>query len=72
MKLKTVGNAVDGACRIEGMLHSLALRKDELEKNQSKIEGKVMELMQELKNSLIGDDDVAVIVSSSSLLNPIL
>jgi len=64
--ITTVGNAVDGACRIEGMLHSLALRKNELVKNQSKIEGKVSELMQELQKSIIRDNDLTVINSSSS------
>ena len=64
--ITTVGNAF-GACRIEGMLHALALRKNELVKNQSKIEGKVTELMQELQNSIIRDNDLTVINSSFSV-----
>ncbi len=63
--LYAVGNAVDKACRVEAMLHGLSLRRNKIRREQDKIENEVVGLMNAFQNSLINDDDITVIDSSS-------
>ena len=63
--LYIVGNAVDKACRVEAMLHGLSLRRNKIRREQDKIENEVVGLMNAFQKTLIKDDDITVIDSSS-------
>ena len=62
---KTVGGAVDRACKIEAMLCSLSNRRKELRIEQSKIDNQFIRFINELQHSLHTDEDLTVILADT-------
>ena len=62
---KTVGGAVDRACKVEAMLCSLSNRRKELRIEQSKMDNQFIRFINELQHSLQTDEDLTVILADT-------
>eukprot|EP00978_Attheya_sp_CCMP212_P004501 scaffold9793_cov56-Attheya_sp.AAC.2 len=54
---------MDRACKLEAMLHSLALRRSQLKKDVTVTERRTIGLMKDLQVSLIADEDITVVAA---------
>lgn len=64
-ELVKVGNAADKACRIEAILHNIALQRSKLKREQDQLGNESVKLMNMFQNHLMNDDDITVIDASS-------
>mmetsp|Transcript_15720 Transcript_15720/g.28598 ORF Transcript_15720/g.28598 Transcript_15720/m.28598 type:complete len:653 (-) Transcript_15720:504-2462(-) len=62
-ELVKVGGSMDRACKLEAMLHSLALRRSQLKKDVTVTERRTIGLMKDLQVSLIADEDITVVAA---------